>query len=358
MATRLTESASNEESLQAKFEESLKKIGSKLTVLCIGPIGVGKSTLLNGVMGEKIFEVGERLERGTTEVERHTFTKNGITMTLWDTPGLEGSQNDEKYLKEIKEKCPNPDVFLYCIDSSETKAGELTGEKSSLVEFTQLFGVELWDRAVVALVLANVIEADLKEQKEIDASLNIDKLFEDRICEWKKKTGEMLEKSGVPKRNVEAVPVIPAGTAVSPNLPGHSLWLNNLKWEFAKRLASFKDQLAYIKMLQGRLRYGDVNTEEISKQNIEDQPFILESDSGSDLPFWLSGLGGGAGGAGVGAGVGALIGGLAGGIPTAGLGAIPGVAIGAAVGGAVGGFVGSGSALAVAFAWKLFRLRN
>ena len=349
-------SASNEEILRAEFEESLKKIGSKLTVLCIGPIGVGKSTLLNGLMGEKIFEVGESFDRCTTEVERHTFTKNGITVTLWDTPGWEGSQNDEKYLKEIKEKCPNPDIFLYCIDSTEARAVELTQEKSSLVEFTQLFGVELWDRAVVALTLANAIEADLEEEKEVQPDLDINMAFQAKICEWKNKTVETLEKSGVCKQNAEAVPVLPAGIAVSLDLPGHPLWLSELKWEFAKRLASFKSQLVYIKMSQDKLRCGNIDKNEISKLSIEDQPFVL--DSRDFLPWESSGLVGTAVGAGIGASIGAFIGGLVGGIPTAGLGAAPGVAFGAAVGGAVGGFVGSGSTLAAAIAWKLFRLRH
>ena len=56
-----------------EFNEELQKMDKKISILCGGPFGVGKSTLLNGLMGvdkfteceTSSFRVGESLDPGT-----------------------------------------------------------------------------------------------------------------------------------------------------------------------------------------------------------------------------------------------------------------------------------------------------
>ena len=109
----------NQEELE-EFKEEIQQMTKKIKVLCCGPTGVGKSTLLNGLMGvenysDEGFVVGDSLDRGTLCVNPKTFTKQDIEITLLDTPGLEGCAIDDEYLQEIKREGANYDIFLFCI---------------------------------------------------------------------------------------------------------------------------------------------------------------------------------------------------------------------------------------------------
>ena len=62
----------NEEN-RREFIQEIDGMNKKISVLCCGPNGVGKSTLLNGLMGEeKWFHVEDSLKRGTSKVEEQT----------------------------------------------------------------------------------------------------------------------------------------------------------------------------------------------------------------------------------------------------------------------------------------------
>ena len=123
------------------LNEEVKTMPKSIKVVCSGPTGVGKSTLLNGLMGVdefsdsilgehdselqsvNSFRVESALDHGTLSVVQKTFTKHEIEITLFDTPGLEGcSDADNAYLREIKEKCADFNLFLYCISSTDTRA--------------------------------------------------------------------------------------------------------------------------------------------------------------------------------------------------------------------------------------------
>ena len=212
----------------------------RVTVLCGGPTGSGKSTLLNSLVGieESAFDVGGSLDRSTTGVCQETCVRNGITITLWDTPGLEREDRvDEACLKDIRKKCQDYDIFLYCVQGNIDKATELLGEKSSLVKFTKLFGPKLWENGVIAITQANRVVVDYKMKKKLNPSIDIDKSFQDRIDEWKKHIQTALTNAGVEPSLVKEIPILPAGYAKKfMPLPGHEHWLSELRNQFIARM--------------------------------------------------------------------------------------------------------------------------
>ena len=258
----------------SEFFKSLETVDDRLCILCCGSTGVGKSTLLNGLLGVDVLEVGMDLARSTTEVQNYTITRGGVTITVWDTPSLEGSNNDRKYLEEIKGKCADHDIFLYCIDSSEPRALDLVNRKSSLIKFTKLFGVELWNNAIIVLTQANSIEVCLQEEAEHDPNFDVTTEFKCRIDEWKKEIHETLEKAGVYK----TVPIALAGAAASPDLPGCPYWASKTFQMCADQM-KYKKLLCLVKASGSRLKLKmDVNREDISRLKIEDQPLVISPE--------------------------------------------------------------------------------
>lgn len=309
---------------------------------------MGKSTLLNGLIGVNIkgiepFEVGNSLNPGTLDVTAKKCKKGEVEITLWDTPGLEGDQKvDENYLQNIKKKCGAFDFFLYCINGSEARATELFDEKSSLKKFHRLFGKDLWKRSAVVLTHANLIVKDLEEQKESDdPDIDVSFKFTEKIEEWREKIHQELIKNGVDEKKAKKVPVVPAGIARIPSLPEIQFWLTNVFEKIIERMGE-EAQIALLAANIDRMKAIDeVNENDVSKQNIEDQPIVFTAKDNIATGT-------------VGAGVGAIIGALLVGIPS--FGAFAGV--GSAVGGVVGGAIGTGVALATARALKYFKQRK
>lgn len=316
-----------------EFKEEFESKHKKIKILCGGPTGAGKSTLLNALMGidsEEVsdddssglsFHVGDSLVPGTLEVLEQSFEKDGVQVTIWDTPGLEGNENnDAGYLQKIKEKCADFDLFFYCIRSNDTRATELLDEKSSLKKFTELFGVKIWKNAVVVLTFANALLSDFEEKKEVndnaDRSIDPKKLFKEKIEEWQSEVRGALREMKVPNKIIKKVPILPAGSANRPDLPGHPLWLKKLFTQILNRM-KYKAKMAWIQVngLAG-----------------------------------LAGTGFAVVGTATGATVGALVGALAIGAVTFGTFA----GVGLVLGGILGGVVGSHSGVVIGLALKYF----
>lgn len=344
------------EEQKEEFKQLLEEKNKQLTILCGGPTGVGKSTLLNGLIGlntEEIkpFKVGYSLNAETLEVTAKKIKKGGVEITLWDTPGLEGDKEvDENYLQKIKETCATFDFFLYCINGSEARATELFDEKSSLIKYHRLFGKKLWKRSAVILTQANLIAKDLEQQKECDDSdIDVCLKFTEKIEEWRVKIHQELIKNGVDKKKAKKVPVVPAGIARTPSLPGIQFWLSNVFEKILERMGE-EAQIALLAANTNRMKSIDeVNEDDnIGKQNLEDQPIVFTmSDKIATAAVTTVG-------ATTGAGIGAAIGALLIGIPS--FGAFAGV--GLVVGGVVGGAIGSGGAIATSLALKFFKKRK
>ena len=136
-----------------------------LNILVCGRTGVGKSSLINNLVGKEVCKVndpgleGGNLNRGTTEISEIKANTDNVSVTIYDSPGLrcglEDGTVDERYLHDMYDKCKDVDLVLYCMEmtASHYTAAEIRATRL----FTRRFQPEFWNRCVLVMTKANMV---------------------------------------------------------------------------------------------------------------------------------------------------------------------------------------------------------
>ena len=338
------------EELQPEEKEDIKKWvkdGKSIDVLVTGKTGVGKSSLLNYLLGKTIFEVGKRKESHcTSKVTCEESERNGIKIRAWDSPGLQDGTGDAKYLKGMQDNCSQVDLMLYCISMEEVRS-DLHIHTSAIRKINDLFTKHHWSNTVFVLTFANAKVAILKAQELSGHAL--EREFKKSIAEWRDAIRTVLIELKVDRKIVDNISVVPAGRPRQKDLPGYKFWLSYL-WSQCLCTMKKSAQAALVKMEKNRgFIAEDEASEEIARVSPDERKIVYTR--GVKVALGVAAGGGTVGGAAAGATIGALIGALAIGIPSFGVAAGAGLGIGAAV----GGFVGAGTAAAVGTLIALYR---
>ena len=334
-------------------KEDIKKWvkgGKSISILVMGKTGAGKSSLLNYFLGKSLFRVGKsKADHFTNEVSSRTTVKNMVKIVAWDSPGLQdGTSNEADYLKDMKAKCSDVDLVLYCISMEETRS-DLTHHNTAISKITSYFGTRIWGNTLFVLTLANCC-VDMLEEK---GTQHLREEFEKQVQQWKEDIQRSLEKAGVDKKIVDNIKVVPAGHPKMLHLPGIKHWISNL-WSECLISTKRKAQPALIKMETagpegGFVSNDEVNEESLKKATADERKIVFTPGVKVAIGATIGGVV--ATGAGIGAAIGGTIGALAIGIPSFGTAAVAGLGIGAAVGGAVGAGIATGVG-ALLYLWR------
>ena len=313
-----------------------------ISILVTGKTGAGKSSLLNYILGANIFSIGKsKSDPHTTSVSSKTVVKNGVTITAWDSPGLQdGTTREIEYLRSMKAKCSDADLVLYCISMEETRT-DLHHHNAAIAKITRELGTNIWKHTLFVLTFANMM-VDALEDK---CSGNLTVEFDVKVQQWKESIQSALRKLDVPEATIRAIQVVPAGHPRILHLPRIKHWISHL---WAHCLLSMKElaQPALIQMESegGFVNENDVDEVKLAKAKADERKIIFTPTVKTAIGLSGAGLG-----AAVGATIGATIGALAIGIPSFGIAAGAGLGIGAASGAAIGCGIAALVGVAVAF---------
>ncbi|KMZ76157.1 Translocase of chloroplast 34 [Zostera marina] len=149
---------------QNKLHELLEKLKydkvNTLTILVMGKGGVGKSSTVNSLLGERVTYVSAFQSEGLRPM---IFPRvlAGFTLNVIDTPGLvEGGYVNEQSLDTIKRFLLDKtiDVLLYVDRFDSYRVDNL--DRQIIKAITDTFGKKIWKRSVIGLTHAQLSPPD------------------------------------------------------------------------------------------------------------------------------------------------------------------------------------------------------
>ncbi|KAG7961160.1 hypothetical protein I3843_09G002400 [Carya illinoinensis] len=215
---------------QTKLLELLGKLKQEnmntLTILVMGKGGVGKSSTVNSIIGERAVSVNPFQSEAPTPfmVSR---SRAGFTLNIIDTPGLiEGGYINDRALEIVKRFLLNKtiDVLLYVDRLDAYRVDNL--DRQVVKAITDSFGKGIWNRAVVVLTHAQLSPPDGLPYEDFCFKRSGALLKVVRLGAGLKKRNKqdfalpvvLVENSGRCNKNENDEKVLPNGTAWIPDL--------------------------------------------------------------------------------------------------------------------------------------------
>ena len=247
----------------ARISGWLSKLRSdcpELKLLVIGETGVGKSTLINNLLGDELAGVGHKVESATSTIAHYIGEIEGVPVKLYDTPGLgdSRSERDDEYLQEIKKlmKTETIHLIIYCLKMTETRM------RRSLIRTFQQYteiGVE-WRKTVIALTFADSLQLppNLKKKKEY----SIIRYFNERLDEWRVEIPKTLASEiALEETTLACISINPTAGDYEDPLPNGEDWYIPF-WLNVLDVLPPAARITFVDIHKNNIVYGDKETRE------------------------------------------------------------------------------------------------
>lgn len=194
--------------LKNDLQQWAKKKGKPLVLVAVGRGGVGKSTLVNNLLGlkegdEQYCPPGNLARAKTKSIQVCKVSIHGVEVHIVDTPGLGASLDDidpKHVIEELSKHAKHADLLFYC--TSLHPGARLDRTDVKIVQlFTKAYGLDVWKRAFLLLTFAN-------QSNPTD--------YIERVKDYAGAFGDILKKAGVGIQVEAKLPTSPAIAKIPP----------------------------------------------------------------------------------------------------------------------------------------------
>lgn len=249
----------------------------EISILIIGKTGTGKSTLVNGLIGQEVAEVyfGLTTSGVSIKVEAYERKIEGAKVTVYDSPGLQdGSGKEESYLEELYSKCHDVDLVIFGIRYSDNRFVPNNPDAVAMKTFTGRFGTEVWRKTIIVLTCANLVE-DLNPQLRLKSRKEKGEFFRTLVSDYRKAVHDTLTKEAVPEDIVSKVKVVPTGIETCSELIDGTLWFTHFWFECLTAIQTFEVRATLLKVNKKRFKSSKTVTKQDFMEPLGSQPIVI-----------------------------------------------------------------------------------
>ena len=217
--------------VRERLNATLKNLPKKeLTLLVVGKTGVGKSTLVNSLLGKSVAKESAGTTRGTSSVKCYEDEFHQKKVRVWDTPGLydfdmqdiraadpeSQTVRSQRYLEQMK-KISSVDLVLFCADAAAATNG--ADDEPTVEILTKAFTKNMWDHSIIVFTKANLLRSptlNTEDQEHLQQTVHdLTSRYQDILRRF----------AGLSSIEAKSVPSLPVGSARDLILADGHPWL-------------------------------------------------------------------------------------------------------------------------------------